>query len=306
MTPATLLEELLRYRQARPSNTARLAEFSHDDLCRKVEDQIELMLGAFRKYQHISHMIQGPRDQGVDVLLKNVDQEDAPEKYVALQVKSHKEIADKSNDLSKQLKSGYFDAKDRYEFGLQRYYVLLAGDAQKHAKRLAAITNEFAKTADVRVINPRYLLTFVEMPQSTIAAVVDRHLSEEDYVRKEARNEAAGYKAAELHFILACVCWALENSNDQLPEDLFLHDPRMMDLAEIYGTKALDECISTFSDTFLEIYAQPASVRVRLEHFAAIRALYYDLQVRYEESAVDLFNHLFQFLNEDVGDEEEA
>jgi hypothetical protein len=31
------------------------------------------------------------------VLLKSVDQEDAPEKYVALQVKSHKEIADRTN-----------------------------------------------------------------------------------------------------------------------------------------------------------------------------------------------------------------
>lgn len=65
MTPATLLEELLRYRQARPSATARLADFSHDDLCRRLEDQIEVMLGAFQKYQHISHMVQGPRDQGV-------------------------------------------------------------------------------------------------------------------------------------------------------------------------------------------------------------------------------------------------
>lgn len=240
------------------------------------------------------------------MLLKSVDQEDAPEKYVAFQVKSHKEVADTTNDLSKQLKAGYFDAKDRYESGLLRYYVLLAGDARKHAKRLTAITNEFVRTADVRVINPRYLLTFIEMPQSTIAAVVDRHLSEEDYVRKEARNEAAGYKAAELHFILACICWALEGSNAQLPEDVFLHDSRMMELAEIYGSDAMGECMSAFGDTDLEVYAQPASVRVRLEHFAAIRALYYDLQVRYEESAVDLFNHLFQFLNEDIEDEEDA
>jgi hypothetical protein len=34
----------------------------------------------------------------------------------------------------------------------------------------------------------------------------------------------------------------------------------------------------------------------RLEHFVAIRALYFDLQVRYDESPDELFNHLFEFL----------
>ncbi|AYQ36677.1 hypothetical protein CVS37_00065 [Burkholderia lata] len=60
-----------------------------------------------------------------------------------------------------------------------------------------------------------------------------------------------------------------------------------------------------FIDSDLEVYAEPSSTRLRIEHFPAIRALYYDLQVRYDESAVDLFNHLFQFLNEDVEDEED-
>ncbi|AYQ36674.1 hypothetical protein BLA9940_06938 [Burkholderia aenigmatica] len=241
MTPAKLLEELLRYRQARPTRTARLAQFTHDDICRRVEDQIELMLGSFSKYQHISHMVQGPRDQGVDVLLKSVDQEDAPERYVALQIKSHGEIADKTNNLSKELKSGHFNANDRYDFRLDRYYVLLAGDSIKHTKRLTAITNELAKTKNIRVINPRYLLTFIEMPQSTIEAVVDRHLSEEDYVRKKARNEAAGYTAPELHFILACICWVLENSRDMLPEDFYREDARMVELTVTgrrYGANA--------------------------------------------------------------------
>lgn len=303
MTPATLLEELLRYRQAKPASTARLVKYTHDNLCQKVEDQIELMLDSFRKYQYISHTVQGPRDQGVDVLLKGIEDEGAPENYLALQVKSHNEIADKTNDLSKQLKAGHFDATDRYGERLQRYYVLLGGDADKHSKRLNAITNEFAKTKNVRVINPRYLLTFIEMPPATIAAVVDRHLSEEDFVRKTARMEAARYSAAELHFILTCICWALENSNDQLPDDFYLTDPRMCELVDVYGADELDRCAWKFADSDLEVYAEPASTRVRLEHFPAIRALYYDLQVRYEESADDLFCHLFQFLNENSGEE---
>lgn len=265
------------------------------------------MLGAFRKYQHISHMVQGPRDQGVDVLVKSTDEDDAPEKYIGLQVKSHSEIADKKNDLAKQLKAGYFDARSHYDERLQRYYVVLAGDAIQDAKRIAAITNEFAKTRGVQVINPRYLLTYLEMPASTIAAVVDRHLSEEDFVRKEARSEAAGYSPPELYCVLACICWALENATDLLPEDFFLHDERILELQEKYGDDAFDACLTRLTDADLEVYAQPATTRIRLEHFAAIRALYFDLEVRYDESTEDLFNHLFEFLCEDVGDiEDEA
>lgn len=299
MTPSTLLEELLRYRQARPSQTPRLAAYNHDELCRKIEDQIELMLDSFRKYQHISHMVQGPRDQGVDVLLKSLDDPSEGERYVGIQVKSFKEVANKENDLSKQLKSGYFDAKDRYGCGLSRYYILLAGDSRLHAKRMDAITNEFAKTKDVRVINSRYLLTFLDMPQSTVAAVVDRHLSEEDYVRRQALSEAAAYTAPELRYILACLFWAFENSSDQLPENFWVNDSRMVELAETYGPEVLDQCLASFSDSDFESYAEPPSTRIRLEHFPAIRALYYDLQVRYEDSDDDLFDHLFEFLNED-------
>ena len=305
MTPATLLEELLRYRQASKSQTASLAEYTHDDLCRKIEDQIELMLGSFRKYQNISYMVQGPRDQGVDVLIKSTDKKDEPEKYIALQVKSHRELDDKSNDLSKQLKSGYFDAKDRYDCHLLRYYILLAGDADKHKNRLTAITNEFARASDIRIINSRYLLTFLKMPQSTIAAIVDRHLGEEDYVCKKARTEASGYKSAELQVILACISQALENANDHLPDEFFERNPLIMNIKENYGPSEVSDCISYFSDTELEVYAQPTRNRFRIELFPGIRALYYDFQVRYEETSDDLVNHLFEFLNEDILDEED-
>lgn len=119
--------------------------------------------------------------------------EDEPEKYFALQIKSHKEIEDRDNGLSQKLKAGLVDAQNSYLGNLERYYILLFGDAIGHGKRISAITGEFAKTKRVRVIGPRYLMAFLNMPQSTFAAVVDRHLSDEDYVRKQARNEIAGY-----------------------------------------------------------------------------------------------------------------
>ena len=305
MKPASLLEELLRYHKVKSSETAEFAALSHDDICRSVLDKIDVLLGAFDKYQHISYMTQGPRDNGVDVLLKGTEKEDEPEKFFVLQIKSHAELEDRDNLLAQKLKAGFVDTTTSYQSGLERYYILLCGDAKKHAKRIAGITNEFTKLKQVRVIGPREVLAFLRMPETTIAAVVDRHLSEEDYVRKQARANAASYRPKQLYFVLGCICWALENSSDVLPEDFFENDSRMLALEERFGDGSIAACLDRSSDSDLETHAEPYSRRVRLEDFSAIRALYYDLKVRYEESSDELFDHLYEFLREGSDDAKE-
>jgi hypothetical protein len=247
-------------------------------------------------------LYRGPRDQGVDVLLKGAG-DDEPDKYIALQVKSYREIDDKDNDLAKVLKAGYLDADSAYKPRLQRYYILLFGDAIKHQKRLDAITGEFTKQSAIRVISPRSLITFLELPASTIAAVVDRYLSDEDYVRKAARYEINEHSESELYFLLACLTWALENSTSRLPEKFFVA-PRIQAFVENYGHDALDAARDAFEDIDFEVYAAPASTRVRIENYPAIRALYYDLQVRYGEEPDELFNHIFEFLRDATEHEE--
>lgn len=306
MTPFSLLEELLRYHTVRASETQQLSSMSHDEICRIIQDKLDQLLNSFEKYRHISYMVQGPRDNGVDVLLKSSQMEDEPEKYFALQVKSHKEVEDRDNGITQKLKAGWVDAQNSYGNGLTRYYILLFGDAVKHERRISAITNEFSKLKRVRVIGPRHLMAFLDMPQSTVAAIVDRHLSEEDYVRKQARREAASYRPMNLFFLLTCICWALENSTDILPEDFFEDDYRMEELKKRFGDMAVVRCLDRSSDTDFESYAEPYSRRIRLEDFSAIRALYYDLQVRYKETPDDLFNHLYEFLKEESDDRSEA
>ena len=302
MTPAALLEELLRYHKVKSSETVDFAALSHDEICRAVLDQIDVILGAFEKYQHISYMTQGPRDNGVDVLLKGTVKDDEPEKFFALQIKSYNELEDRDNQLARNLKAGLVDAENSYQQGLERYYILLCGDATKRAKRITGITNEFTKLKRVRVIGPRELLAFLRMPTTTIAAVIDRHLSEDDYVRKLARANAASYRPRQLYFILVCICWALDNSSDVLPNDFFEDDPRMLALEELFGDGSVVACLDRSADSDLETHAEPYSRRVRLEDFRAIRALYYDLQVRYKESSDELFDHLYEFLREGSND----
>ena len=303
MTPASLLEELLRYRAAPSKQTAIFATLTHDEVCIAIKDKIDKLLGAFEKYRHIAYVVQGPRDNGVDVLLKGSEADDAPEKYFGLQIKSHNELEDRKNELTQKLKAGYFDAKNAYPNLLERYYILLCGDAEKHWKRITAITNEFVKNRDVRVIGPREAYAFIKMPFSTVAAVVDRHLSEDDYVRRQALMEVAEFDNRKLFFLLACLCQALEESSDQLPDDFFETDYRMAEIEEKFGQEAVPLCLDQAADTFLESYASTFSRRMRLETFPAIRALYFDLQVRYEETNDDLFRHLYEYLKEPDDDE---
>lgn len=295
LTPVQLFEELLRFREAPAQDTQQLASFSHDELCVITTEHFNSLMAAYEKYQHIPYLVQGPRDKGVDVLLKGT-KDDEPEKYAAFQIKSYAEVADKKADLSKALKAGTFDAGERFSPGLERYYILLFGDAKKHFKRISAITNEFARAKDVRIIGPRHLLTFVKMSETKVHAIVDRLLSPDDFVRKQARAEVQGCEEAELYFILTCICWVLENSNDTFPDDFFLEDSRMAELDRLYGSGTAARMLDRYSDGDLEVYASPHSVRLRTEHYPAIRALYFDLQVRYEESEDELFQHLVDFL----------
>jgi hypothetical protein len=295
LRPAEVFEELLRYREAPADDTKRLAAYNHDALCEIAKERLEAVMAAYLKYEHITYVVQGPKDHGVDVLLKET-KEDEPQRYIALQVKSYAEIEDRDNDVSKQLKAGLVDARLHYDSQLKRYYVLLFGNSKKHSKRISALTNELAKAADVRVIGPRHLLTLVEMDEVTVFAIVDRLLSPDDVVRKAARAEVQGCDESELYFLLACLCWVFENSDDVLPEDFFLNNSRMHELDQQYGAETVSQARDTFRDAAFEEYVAPYSVRVRTESYSAIRALYYDLQVRYEESSDELFQHLFEFL----------
>jgi hypothetical protein len=295
-TPSIILEELLRFREATNDETAELEYLSHDEICTKISDQLCTILDSFEKYGHISYVVQGPRDQGVDILLKETKL-DEPETYIALQVKSYREVADKESDLSKQLKAGLFDAGSKYGSGLQRYYILLFGHSKIHFKRISAITNEFSNNKLVRVITPRFLQTFINLPSSTLSAVVDRYLSDEDYVRLKACSEVAGYTEAELCLILVCLSWVFENLSDVLPTNFFEQDRRISELIRVYGSDELERAISRFNDTDFEMYAESHSIRLRTENFPAIRALYFDIQVRYKESSDELLDHLFEFLS---------
>ncbi|MEY4210926.1 MAG: hypothetical protein RLZ92_1307, partial [Pseudomonadota bacterium] len=91
ITSAIILEELLRFREADIEDTAIFKnshDWSHDKICEAFQDKLYMLGDFFLKYHHVSYIVQGPRDQGIDVLLKT-SAEDEIETYVGIQVKSY-------------------------------------------------------------------------------------------------------------------------------------------------------------------------------------------------------------------------
>lgn len=267
--------------RADAASTKKLQALSHDGICDRVESQLERIGDYFLKYHHIVYKVQGPRDQGVDVLLR-ISNDDSPARYVAFQIKSYAEVDDRGNDLSKLLKAGYHDAREHYTT-IDRYYVLLCGDPHLHAKRIQAITAEFAKSAGVIMVHPPFVMNFIGMAETTISSTVDHFLRAEDAVVKQAKGELGGV-GQEIGKVLSCLASAWDSREEEA------------DASALMASYSLDQRdMDRFEDKLL-VTTAPGRVKVMQHDFPAVRALYYDMQVRYGYDQKTLISHLAKLL----------
>lgn len=287
-----IFEELLRLREADEEETLDFKSHSHDSICEMILEKSNILGDSFLKYESISYLVQGPRDQGVDVLLK-VTPDDEPEKYIGIQVKSYNELEDRNNDLSKQLKAGYFDAISHYGEYMERYYILLCGDSIGHSRRISAITNEFSKDKKVRVIGARFAYNFIKLSPQIIAAIVDTYLRKEDYVRSKARKEVIEYVSHELYFVLCCLAKVLKANNDTLTTSV-VHNTLACMFEEKFPDLDFYQYYDNFIDMIFEQKGIEGDLRFRIESFPGLRSLYYDLELRYEWPELEMIEHLYE------------
>ena len=283
VTPDKIVAELVRLARASAGSTQGLRYLSHEDVCLAVQSQLELIGDYFLKYHQIAYKVQGPRDQGVDVLLR-ISSESDTEKYVAFQVKSYEELEDRNNTLSKLLKAGYHDAIQHYT-AIDRYYILLCGDPISHEKRISAITAEFVKSSGVVMVFPAFVKNFLDMEETTISSTVDHFLRSEDFVVKQARRELGEKDELILKANLACLSCAWNSADEEIDTSMLLST---YDLTE--------EEIEALEDRILATTV-PGKLKVMPHDFPAVRALYYDMQVRYGYDPRTLVMHLTKLLS---------
>ncbi len=90
LTPAETLSELLNLKGYSKADTERFRKLRHNDhLCPGFRERVDGVLDAYKSHRTDVHDIQGPRDEGVDVLLTYAFD---GEHRVGLQVKSFDEI----------------------------------------------------------------------------------------------------------------------------------------------------------------------------------------------------------------------
>jgi hypothetical protein len=220
-----VIDEVLRFSEASPDLTRGFEKFEHNkDLCPQCERQLGRILNCFEKYEQIAYDIQGPRDQGTDVLVACDTNAGDRRLFVSLQIKSFREL--ESGDQINKLRLQYFDSQKAYHSQLAHFYILLCTNPKKHIAKIRAIKEQFRTFRDVTVIDPGYAYTFLSLSEQRLAIVVDSVLKRGDTVVQKANEAVTNLTATEIAVILAVANFRIVHGNsptiDDLERDAFL------------------------------------------------------------------------------------
>jgi hypothetical protein len=118
-----VIYDLLQFKRAPSESTKVFSRLMHNaNLCPQFQYKLELILGAHRKYQQITYDMQGFRDRGSDVAVRQ--RIDEKYNFICLQIKSENDLKD--IDCMMRLKAQFFEAQGRYQTLLDYYITHVA------------------------------------------------------------------------------------------------------------------------------------------------------------------------------------
>ena len=210
LTPAEMLSELLAIRGYTKTDTERFKTLRHNrDLCPQFRERVSVMLDAYMSHRTDVHDTQGPRDDGVDVML---NYEDDGQHRVGLQIKSYYEIEQWAKGLDKNfiltLKAQHASAINNVK--VEDYYILLCTDEISHEKQIRMICSELKQFERLKIVLPRQALAFYEMVDIEVRACVTRFLCERDSVLEAALKVIDKMPKDRAYLTLALICRAFE------------------------------------------------------------------------------------------------
>lgn len=306
VTPAKILEELVRYAQAEPEETEGFSAMRHDsELYRRFSEKTGRILAAFEKYVSIKYDVQGPHDTngGAEIVVRYSSDRmsDGEERCIAMRIESFDEDRG-DDDLLEKINADISRAEKDHGERLDQYYLLLCTDQRKHSERVRAISAGLkADNRVVTVVEPGYAWFFFAMEDARIDAVSDKILYSEDYVRCQAREQVAGIGKRKLILLLSCLIHAIEVrggftvSDDFLMQDEHVHE---FEAADPEGKGRLSEDVTAMEGTFLFRGADVDGLEIYQDSVSAIVAMYYDAKVRYGHTGDDAVHYLHTFLEQ--------
>ncbi len=296
-TPGELLSQLLFLSSSTPEDTKAFKHLAHNkDLCPAFHDKVESILQLFNRHKTSALDIQGFRDNGADILFRFEDEEGNKD-AVALQVKSQKEIEDDikrgdgKSSLVKDLKAQRTDAQSKHHVSM--FYILLCCDISAYRDYVRKVAAEFTSLDDVKIVSPEHAMHFYSLDGTDIAAYCSRILCRSDYVVTKAVDELADTTQEHRQIVIGSMVDHLEGKLTFSLDDLCSFTEAASPESDHQVAQRTDAALQDLCwDGFIENNIDGESFTLRASDYPALRALYFDLNVRHGLTG----NHAVRYL----------
>lgn len=296
-SPGELLSQLLFLSRSTSEDTKGFKRLAHNnDLCPVFHDKVESILQLFNRHKTSALDIQGFRDNGADILFRFEDEEGNKD-AVALQVKSQKEIEDDikrgegKSSLVKDLKAQRTDAQSKHQ--VSKFYILLCCDISVYRDYVRKVAAEFTSLDDVKIVSPQYAMHFYGLDEVDIAAHCSRILCRRDYVVTKAVDELADTTQEHRQIVIGAMVDHLEGELEFSLDDLYGYTEATSPESDDKVTQRTEVALQEFLwNGFLQSDHDGETFTLRASDYPALRALYFDLNVRHGITG----NHAVRYL----------
>jgi hypothetical protein len=172
--------------RAKTTEAATFKGISHDDLCNRLSERIEMILSYFQRYRKITYKLHGLKEEGSDVALRYYV--DDKSRFICFELKSYGDL--KKADYLKKIKAQYVDSQNRYNF--EDYYVILATDEHSEKRKIAGIKADLIPTPKLTIIDPSQYLFFLRLKPAQVGAIVKAYVEDGDLIVNEGSKIIAG------------------------------------------------------------------------------------------------------------------
>jgi hypothetical protein len=211
-----IIYNILQLKRAAKEDTEIFVTLKHNaDLCPKLQHKLESVFSAFEKYQRIVYDIQGPRDQGSDVIIRQIINDETH--FICFQIKSEVDLKDKS--WLKNIKAQWVDSQNSYR-NLLDYYIFLCCDSRdsETKNKIRLLESEFSSTKPVHIIEPEYALTFLKLSLMQTDAIIKAKLGSEDIVYRNGLSIVTDFTPTEDAILYYMIYQKIYEGSDSIDE----------------------------------------------------------------------------------------